>query len=200
MLMMPPGMASGPQPNHPDTLTGCGVGERRKGRRGTYRPSLFRVEDSQKQRQLRQRVRIARSTCDYLAPYLRCTAGNCNHTYLYDKLIFFHFEDTMDHFEALLQRAACAVNAAAAACRDWEAGGDSDPVSDTAWEADEAITEALDAVAGIDPTLALDTYPETRLGRLVLAARLLVLAGIDEGGRSEDLEIAARLLEIATEA
>jgi hypothetical protein len=102
----------------------------------------------------------------------------------------------MDHFDALIQRAACAVSAAAAACRAWEEGGVSGPVSDTAWEADEATSEALDAVAGIDSTLVLDSYPETRLGRLVMAARLLVLAGTDEDGRSDELEVAARLLEM----
>ena len=85
----------------------------------------------------------------------------------------------MDHFGALLQRAACTANAAAEACQAWEDGGDADAVSDTAWEADVAISEALEAVAGIDPTLTLDTYPETRLGRLALAARLLILAGTD---------------------
>lgn len=106
----------------------------------------------------------------------------------------------MDYFEALLRQAACTANAAAAACQVWENGGDADPVSDTAWEADVAISDALEAVAGIDPTLRLVSYPETRLGRLVLAARLLVLAGTDEGGRSEDLTMAAGLLEAAYEA
>jgi hypothetical protein len=106
----------------------------------------------------------------------------------------------MDHFDALLQRAACAVSAAAAACRAWEEGGDSNPVSDTAWEADEATSEAIEAVAGIDSTLTLECYPETRLGRLVLAARLLVLAGTDEDGRSDELEMAAKLFGMASEA
>ncbi len=106
----------------------------------------------------------------------------------------------MDYYEALLHRAAVAVAAAAQACRDWEDGGDTGPVSDTAWDADGATAEALEAAAGIDPTLTLDTYPETRLGRLVLAARLLVLAGTDEGGQSQDLEMAARALMLAAEA
>lgn len=106
----------------------------------------------------------------------------------------------MDHFEALLHRAGCAANAAAEACRVWEGGGDGDPVSDTAWDADGASLEALEAVAGIDLTLALDGCPETRLGRLVMAARLLVLAGIDEGGSSGDLVIAAELFRTASEA
>lgn len=105
----------------------------------------------------------------------------------------------MDHFEALMQRATCAVNAAAAACRDWEGGGDADPVVDTAWEADGATTEAFEAVAGMDPTLILENHPETRLGRLVMAARLLVLAGTDEGGQSKDLELAADILRLAAE-
>ncbi len=106
----------------------------------------------------------------------------------------------MDNFEELLQRAACAVTAAADACRAWEDGGDSDPVADTAWEADEATREALKAVAVIDPTLAVDSDPETRLGRLVLAAWLLVLAGTDEEGGSQDLEMASKLLEMAADA
>ena len=106
----------------------------------------------------------------------------------------------MDYFSSLLQRAACAVTAALDACRAWEDGGDSDPVSDTAWSADVVTTEAIEAVAGIDPTVTLGTYPETRLGRLVMAARLLVLAGTDEGGRSSDLEMAAQILRIAKES
>ena len=59
----------------------------------------------------------------------------------------------MDYFEALIHRAACAVTAAAEACRDWEDGGDPGPVSDTASEADEATREALEAVAGYRPRL-----------------------------------------------
>lgn len=106
----------------------------------------------------------------------------------------------MDHFTSLLHRAADAATAAAQACRAWEDGGDIQPVSETAWGADGAIVEALKAVAAIDPTLTLDIYPETRLGRLVLAARLLVLAGTDECGQSGDLRIAAEALTLATEA
>jgi hypothetical protein len=106
----------------------------------------------------------------------------------------------VDYFETLLHRAAYVVTTAATACRDWEDGGDSCPVADTALVADEATREALEAVAGIDPTLTLDTYPETRVGRLVMAARLLVLAGTDEGGESQDLEMAAKLLRQAAEA
>lgn len=106
--------------------------------------------------------------------------------------------NNMDYFEAILHRAASAVTAAADACREWEDGGDAGPVADTAWQADEATVEALEAVAGIDPTLILDTCPETRLGRLAMATRILVLAGTDEGGESQDLEIAAKLLTKAT--
>lgn len=106
----------------------------------------------------------------------------------------------MDHFETLLQRAACAVTTAANACRAWQEDGDSGPVSDTAWDADGATAGALEAVAGIDPTLTLDSYPETRLGRLVMAAHLLVLAGTDEEGQIQDLEMAAKLLKLAAVA
>lgn len=103
----------------------------------------------------------------------------------------------MDHFTSLLKRAALATSVAADACKDWENGGDPDLVADTAWEADEATREALDAVAGIDAALTLHTYPESRLGRLVMAAYLLVLAGTDEDGSSADLEMAATLLQAA---
>ena len=60
----------------------------------------------------------------------------------------------MDYFETLIHRAACAATLAATACRDWENGGDADPVSDTAWEAAGATLEALEAAAGIWPRLA----------------------------------------------
>lgn len=106
----------------------------------------------------------------------------------------------MDYFDALLQHTASVVNAAADACRAWEDGGDSDPVAGTASEADRATAETLAALAGIDPTLSLKTYPETRIGLLVLAARLLVLAGTDEGGQSQDLAIAVSILILAAEA
>lgn len=108
-------------------------------------------------------------------------------------------EGTLDRFEALIQRAACVVDAAAIACRDWEDGGDTGPVSDTAWAADEATAEAIEAVADIDPALTLDSYPETRLGRLVMATRLLVLAGTDEGGTSLELDLASTALVLAAE-
>jgi len=103
----------------------------------------------------------------------------------------------MDYFEALLQRAASAVQDAAIACRNWEDGGDVDPVSETAWEADGATLGALEVAAAADPVLARATYPETRLGRLLMAARLLVLAGCDEDGRSADLDTAAKVLQAA---
>ena len=106
----------------------------------------------------------------------------------------------MDYFDALLQHAACVVTAAADACRTWEDGGDSDPVADTASEADRATAEAVEAMAGLDSALTLVGYPESRAGRLVLAARLLVLAGTDEGGTSADLEMAATVLALAAEA
>lgn len=106
----------------------------------------------------------------------------------------------MGHIDVLLNLAAGAASSAALACRECENGGDPGPVADTAWEAEEAISLALEAVAGTYPTFSIPDYPETRLGRLVLAARLLVGAGTDEGGRSEDLALAAGLLEAACEA
>ena len=103
----------------------------------------------------------------------------------------------MDDISVLVDHAAEATNRAAAACRDWEDGGDPAPVSDTASEADEAISVAVEAVAGIYPTFSVQHYPETRLGRLVVAAQLLVLAGTDEGGKSEDLQLATNVLRLA---
>lgn len=103
----------------------------------------------------------------------------------------------MNDLEVLLRCAASAANIAAAACRDWEDGGDSDAVAETAWEADDAISEAVSAAGRIDPALLSATYPETRLGRLVMAARLLVLTGTDEGGQSHDLELATKVLQVA---
>lgn len=106
----------------------------------------------------------------------------------------------MNEIEALLRCAARSVTEAARACRAWEDTGDGDTAADTAWEAKEATSEALEAAACMEPGLASLIYPETRLGRLVLAARLLVLAGSDEGGRSGDLKLAADLLLLAAEA
>lgn len=103
----------------------------------------------------------------------------------------------MHHFETLLHHAASAVQCAANAIRDWENGGDTEPVSDTAWDADKATLRALHAAATIEPALALSSYPETRLGRLVMAARLLVLAGTDEDGCRIDLDTAATVLRAA---
>lgn len=106
----------------------------------------------------------------------------------------------MDHFSALLAQAAQAADTATAACRAWEGGCDVDSVSDTAWDADGASLEALEAVAGLDPALIRGNYPESRVGRLAMAARLLVLAGTDEGGTSQDLEMAAQILRTASKA
>ncbi|MEA1617372.1 hypothetical protein SOQ14_00400 [Erythrobacter sp. T5W1-R] len=103
----------------------------------------------------------------------------------------------MDQIDVLLNLAADAAYRASKACECWENGGDPAPVADTAWEAEEAISLALEAVAGTYPTFSILDYPETRLGRLVLAARLLLRAGTDESGRSEDLSMAARLLKLA---
>lgn len=54
----------------------------------------------------------------------------------------------MNDLEALLSCAARATNIAAVACRDWEGCGDSDAVAETAWEADDAISEAVSAAGG----------------------------------------------------
>jgi hypothetical protein len=106
----------------------------------------------------------------------------------------------MGHIGVLMDLAAGAASRAALACREWEDGGDADPVGATAWEADEAISAAVEAAAAADPALLRASDPETRLGRLVAAARLLILAGTDEGGQSDDLELAAKLLKLAASA
>lgn len=103
----------------------------------------------------------------------------------------------MDELTALLHRAVCAVEAAARACRNWEEGGEVGPVSDTAWKVDKATLEAVEAVQGIHPAFRCDSVPESRAGRLILAARLLALAGTDEDGQSDDLVMAAKVLSAA---
>lgn len=106
----------------------------------------------------------------------------------------------MDHIDVLLNLAAGAASSAASACREWENGGDPAPVADTAWAVDEAISLAIEAAAGIRPALPPLSDPKTRLGRLVVAAQLLILAGTDEGGQSDELELAATVLKLASEA
>ncbi|MDA9918448.1 hypothetical protein N9D37_00985 [Erythrobacter sp.] len=103
----------------------------------------------------------------------------------------------MDDISVLLNFAAAAASTAASACKDWEDGGDPGPVADTAWEADEAISVAVGAATAIDPALPPLNDPETRLGRLVVAAQLLILAGTDEGGQSDELEVATMVLKLA---
>jgi hypothetical protein len=116
-------------------------------------------------------------------------------------LIFSILSDfQMDHCVTLVRRAAIAVSSAAIACRAWENGGDPDPVSQTAVAADGATLVALEAAAGIETGFIMDCYPETRLARLLLGVRLLVLAGTDEGGTSEELDVALVLLKIAEQA
>lgn len=106
----------------------------------------------------------------------------------------------MEHIDVLLNLAADAAAQAAKACQCWERGGDPGPVADTARAAGEAISVAFEAAAGIDPALPPLSDPETRLGRLVVAAQLLILAGTDEGGQSDELDLAATVLKLAAEA
>lgn len=132
----------------------------------------------------------------------RLRPHNCVKLSPRDKILYFNIlsQASVDFFESLLHHAACAVARAAEACRAWEDGGDPGDVADTARGADEATHGAVEAVAGIDPALALDGYPESRVGRLVLAARLLVLAGTDESGTSTELKLAGRVLKLAISA
>jgi hypothetical protein len=80
-----------------------------------------------------------------------------------------------------------------AACRKWELGGCPDQVALTAGD---AIYEAGKAVEwlGLENELEfLKRRFETRQKRIAAAAWLLLAAGTDEHGKSEDLELASGL-------
>ena len=106
----------------------------------------------------------------------------------------------MSQLDQQLNVAAIAMLEAAAACRDWELGGDPAPVGETA---DIAYDECLAAVAMLvieGAIVAAADQGASRRARLVTAAEMLCLAGIDEGGTSEDLEMAATLMRLAMDA
>ncbi|AEG49608.1 hypothetical protein Sphch_1931 [Sphingobium chlorophenolicum L-1] len=79
-------------------------------------------------------------------------------------------------------------------------GGDSQAVGDTAVSAYEASLTAVQQLIIEGAQLATAEVGASRRARLASAAHMLCLAGIDEGGTSEDLELAASLFRSAAEA
>lgn len=107
-------------------------------------------------------------------------------------------DENLQSPEDFLRAAAQLSYNAASACRNWENGGDSDLVGETAEDALCAAKLALDA-------LGTETMPSTenmqsRRGRLAYAGWMLLLAGTDEDGVSSDLETAAGLLFAAADS
>jgi hypothetical protein len=106
----------------------------------------------------------------------------------------------MSQLDQQLAVAAMAMLSAAEACKTWELGGDPAPVGETAdiaYDKCRAVTAILVIEGAI---VATADQGASRRARLVTAAEMLCLAGIDEGGTSEDLEMAAALLRLAINA
>lgn len=99
----------------------------------------------------------------------------------------------VDRDQVILE-AARLVKLASIACKEWEYTRIPACVSETAADALDISHSAirLDAKETGEPMI--DKLPETRRGRLLAAAWLLVLAGTDEHGESLDLAIASKLL------
>jgi hypothetical protein len=93
--------------------------------------------------------------------------------------------------------AAMAAERAANACWEWESGGSPDPVSLSAALVYQAATVAVEAVTADESFTDPLEDPQTRRSRLAAAAWMLVLAGTDEGGESEDLRLACQLFRAA---
>lgn len=106
----------------------------------------------------------------------------------------------MFEIDRSLTAAASALIIASNACREWEMGGDSQAVGDTAVSAYDASLTAVKQliIEGAQPATA--DVGASRRARLASAAHMLCLAGVDEGGTSEDLELAASLFQLAAEA
>ena len=100
----------------------------------------------------------------------------------------------------LLSAAASAARSAAKACRNWEEGGCPDPVADTAEVALLTVDKVFAALQDEDQAAIPHSDPETRRGRLVVAAYMMLLAGSDEHGESADLNLAANILRSAAAA
>ena len=93
--------------------------------------------------------------------------------------------------------AAVAAERAANACREWERGGDADPVSLSAALVYQTATVAVEAVTADESFANPLEDPQTRRSRLAAAAWMLVLAGTDEGGENVDLTLACQLFRAA---
>lgn len=106
----------------------------------------------------------------------------------------------MFEIDLLLSEAASILLMATDACREWEMGGDSQAVGDTAVSAYEASLMAVRQLVIEGALPATVDIGASRRARLASAAHMLCLAGIDEGGNSEDLELAASLFRAAAEA
>ena len=102
--------------------------------------------------------------------------------------------------DRLLSAAASALMIASNACREWEMGGDSQAVGDTAVSAYDASLTAIQQLIKEGAQPATADVGASRRARLASAAHMLCLAGVDEGGNSEDLELAASLFQLAAEA
>lgn len=100
----------------------------------------------------------------------------------------------------LLSEAATVLVTASDACREWEMGGDSEAVGDSAVSAYEASLTAVRQLVIEGALPATVDVGASRRARLASAGHMLCLAGIDEGGTSEDLELAASLFRSAAEA
>ena len=108
--------------------------------------------------------------------------------------------DVFDSTGRALMEAAAATESAATACSEWELGGQADPVAMTAALAHRAATVAIEAVTSDEPWTETLDEPQTRRSRIANAAWMLLLAGIDERGESNDLELASQLFRIAAAA
>ncbi len=102
--------------------------------------------------------------------------------------------------DQVILEAARLVKVASVACKKWECTGIPEAVSDTAADALDISHSVIRLEAEETGEPMIDQFPETRRGRLLAAAWLLVLAGTDEHGESLDLAIASKLLCQAAEA
>lgn len=96
--------------------------------------------------------------------------------------------------------AAKQMQLAARACWEWERGGDPEPVAETAAIARQRALVAFEAVTSDETWGDPSDEPMSRRGRLAYAGWLVLLAGIDEHGRGDDLCTSAKLFESAAEA
>jgi len=103
----------------------------------------------------------------------------------------------LDSTGLALSTASERIGAAAAACLEWEEGGDPHTVTETAAIASASASIAIEAVVSDEPWDKQLEEPTTRRGRLAYAGWLLLLAGADEGAQSCDLFQSSELFERA---